>query len=296
VYATLNEGVLTIYAILKDGKSKRREMGLYGAAVGLVSPDLAGGMKHCFRVVNGVEEMTLQTTSHDDTMDWATSIVQGISMENGGGLLVEKAKKDAAPSPCLPCNQPPLLPNLISNDGASSSIVFAKQVQDKDSKSFDSITPMTPPMLEKYGTLKSSRSTDLTELDATFKTLEPADLSETMLDFANNFFTNAQKAEPVIHLKAALPLQAPRGRNLSHESIESATSSDYLDMPWLEIDKASSAAESVAMSDEEIVDKYLDLSASDSHLNVQDFKTLLRYNEEGQKRSEDARFDVFGLV
>jgi hypothetical protein len=299
VYATLNEGVLTIYTILKDGKSKRKEVGLYGAAIGLVSPELIGGMKHCFRVVNGIEEMTLQTTSHDDTMDWATSITQGISMENGGGLLLDKAKKDAAPSPSLACNQPSSFPSLNSNDDVASSIVFAKQVQDDvkvptiaKSKSLDSIVQVPMPLLKNNVTVKPSRSCDLTELDATFKTLDPVDLSETMLDFANNFFTNAQEAKLVSQPKAELPLQALRGRNLSRESIES-DSSGYLDMPWLEIDKASSA-ESVAMSDEELVDKYLDLDASDTHLNVQDFKALLRYNEEGQKQSVDT--DVFGLV
>jgi hypothetical protein len=308
VYVTVSTGVLTIYHFVKDGKSEKHQMGLYGAAVGLIAPDLVSGQKHCFRVVNGIESLTLQTSSYDDMMDWSTAIVHGISMENGGGLLLNKAKKES-PSTMNQDLETSIVRGVGDNDGdVKTSIVFSKQLHETDadkppvitrSKSLDSFNQ---PAFGNRNTLNVSRSTDATEMNTTFKTLDPADLSETMQNFANNFFINTHNELPEIN-KDVLPLQALRVQDASDsdESIGS-TGSEYfnLDVPWLEIDKASSATGSVAMSDEDVVEKYLDLDASTTHLNTQDFATLLRYNEcfaGGRvEKVEDLEAGTFRLV
>ena len=303
VYATVSTGILTVYAILKDGKSKKHEMSLYGSAVCLVAAEVVSGMKHCFRVVNGIEDIVLQASSYEDMMDWSTAIVHSISMENGGGVLLEKAKNNEANTiPIQQFQETSIFRGVGDSDGGiKSSIVFAKQIHKTTvvppitkSKSLDSMAPI--PLFEKFDTLNTSRSTDLTELNTTFKTINPTDLSETMQDFANNFF----KSFPEGTCKAdnVLPLQALRVNDLSCDSIES-TGSSCLDTPWLEIDKASSATGSVAMSDEEVIDKYLDLNANNTHLNAHDFSTLLRYNEciEGEaEKMEDMEAGRLGLI
>ncbi|KAL3780733.1 hypothetical protein HJC23_001015 [Cyclotella cryptica] len=275
VYATVSTGVMSIYIVLKDGKSKKQVFGLYGSAVGLVAPESVSGNKNCFRVVNGIEKITLQAASYDDMMDWSTIIVHGISMENGGGILLGKAKKETANVPVDNCQQPSISCGFEHNDDRGvKSIVFAKPKAKHSpikSKSIDSSE--CPPNFE---TLNASRSTDMTEINTTFRSLDPVDLSETMEDFANNFFMTTindrcSKNAP----KSALPLQALRVQDLSYESIESS-GSVHLDEAWYEIDKASNTG-SVAMSDEEVIDKYDDVNAY-GHINSDDFAKLLQCN------------------
>jgi hypothetical protein len=338
VYATLSTGLLSVYTVLKDGKSTKKAFGLFGSAVGLVSPELVSGNKHCFRIVNGLEEIVVQAASYEDMMDWSTAIVHGISMENGGGLLLDKAKKE---TPTMqPEEEPSIFCGFDDNDGGEKSIVFAKQVHASvpargnkpsamkrpakqaaktnsppailKSKSLDST--MLPPLAEKFPTLNMSQSTDLTELNTTFKTLDPVDLSETMHDFAKHFFPVVAEASPEKKPKLVLPLQALRAQDLSYETINS-NDSDCLDhswletspekkrelplqalraqglayetlkshgsgeclpyYPWLEIDKASSATGSAAISEDELLDKFSDIHAIE-HTNSEDFAALLR--------------------
>jgi hypothetical protein len=280
---------LTCYTNLKDGKSKKHEIGLYGSGVGLVMPELTSGIKNCFRVVNGLEEITFQAASQEDMMDWSTTIVHGISMENGGGLLLDKAKKEYIPnSTAGQCHQSSVFHGTRSSyDGIKSSIIFSKQLEEAPqeeppivtkSKSLDSMVSM--PLTDKLGLKQSHSSDEINHL--TFKTLDPVDLSDTMQSFASNFFIDTQKTFPTRNHKASLPVQAQRVQDLSYDSIESicqstTDGSECLDIPWLELDKASSVA---ALSDDEIVDEHLDLNASDTHLDAQGFKTLLKYNEE----------------
>ena len=84
VYATLSSGVITLFTIKRDGKSKKRSFGLYGSAIGIAK---CAGSKHCFRVLDGIEPIILQAESSSSMMDWATSIAHSISMENGGGWV-----------------------------------------------------------------------------------------------------------------------------------------------------------------------------------------------------------------
>lgn len=283
-------GVISIYQVLKDGRSKKQEMGLYGSAIGLVSPELVH-KTNCFRVSNGLERITLQASSYDDMMDWSTVIAQGISMETGGGVLLDKVKKESQSTLDTSAlhQEPSIFRDVHNNEGAKSSIVFAKQIKELSSrdnppaalvksKSLDSYVSSTP----LFEHLNTSRSFDVSEME-TFKTLDPVDLSETMQSFANNFFSHAQDAFPNDNVKSnvVVPLQAARVQNLPCESIDSSNHSEY-NIPWLEIDEATSAG-SVALSDEEVVDKYLDLNASDTHLNAQDYAKILRYNESAER-------------
>ena len=100
-------------------------MGLYGSAVGLVSPELVH-KNDCFRVSNGLERITLQASSHDDMMDWSTVIAQGISMENGGGILLDKVKREESAS--VTQQEPSIFRKVHNDAGVKSSIVFAKQI------------------------------------------------------------------------------------------------------------------------------------------------------------------------
>lgn len=275
VYATVSTGLMSIYTVLKDGKSKKQVIGLYGSAVGLVAPELVSGNKNCFRVVNGIEEITVQAASYDDMMDWSTIIVHGISMENGGGILLDKAKKETATVQVENCEKPTIFRGFDDNDdGGVRSIVFAKPKAEPATTKRKSLN--LSKRLPKTETLNSSLSTDMTEINTTFRSLDPIELSETMEEFASNFFTTTHDTFAKNALTTVLPLQALRVQDLSYESIESS-GSEHLDEVWLEIDKGSSATGSLAMSDEEVLDKYRDLNTN-CHLNSEDFAKLLQYN------------------
>ena len=144
VYATLSSGVMTLFVVIKTGKSKKRQFGLYGSAIGLVDSNLVNGSKSCFRVLDGVESITLQADSHEMQMEWSTAIAHSISMENGGGIIMEKEKLAMAqdgrgldsfgfPFPGI---GPPVDASSIfrrafkAEDASSTSIVFAKPIQD----------------------------------------------------------------------------------------------------------------------------------------------------------------------
>lgn len=137
VYATLSSGVMTLFVVIKTGKSKKRQFGLYGSAIGLVDSS-------CFRVLDGVESITLQADSQEMQMEWSTAIAHSISMENGGGIIMEKEKLamardgrglDSFGFP-LPGIGPPVDASSIfrrafkAEDATTTSIVFAKPIQD----------------------------------------------------------------------------------------------------------------------------------------------------------------------
>lgn len=96
VYATLSSGVMTLFTVKRDGKSTKRHFGLYGSAIGIVDSNLVNGSKNCFRVLDGVESIILQAESQDSQMEWSTAIAHSISMENGGGILLDKEKRAMA--------------------------------------------------------------------------------------------------------------------------------------------------------------------------------------------------------
>ncbi len=85
VYATLSSGKLSLYAVKRQGKSTKSILQLRGASISL-SED------NCFRVNSELKVVKLQAVSSEEALDWATSIAQSISMQNGGGLLLDKEK------------------------------------------------------------------------------------------------------------------------------------------------------------------------------------------------------------
>jgi len=281
VYATLSDGSISIYSILKDGKSKKLELPLYGSAVGLVS-EMISGKKNCFRVIHGIEEVNLQALSYEDMMDWCKVIAHGISMENGGGLLLDKAKNSTSISTRQHqdfsiIREVPIRDNVLE---FKSSIVFSKQLEeavteeDKIQASMKNTRPDFSHQSQSFETvdsLNNARSTDSPEINSMFKTHNLVGLSETIQDFSCNFFTHAKKSVDT-------RIEALELENLSHGSSESTEGSKCLALPWLEIDKALSTTGSVALSDEDIIEKHLDLNAN-SHLSAKDFASLLRYNE-----------------
>jgi hypothetical protein len=90
VYATLSSGTLTLYAVVKKQRQGREKLVLRmrGASVSLEN--------NCFTVYSGLKVVQLQAVSGDDALGWATNICQSISMENGGGLLLDKEKQEEA--------------------------------------------------------------------------------------------------------------------------------------------------------------------------------------------------------
>ena len=85
VYATLSSGKLSLYVVKRQGKSTKSILQLRGASISL-SED------NCFRVNSELKVVKLQAVSSEEALDWATSIAQSISMQNGGGLLLDKEK------------------------------------------------------------------------------------------------------------------------------------------------------------------------------------------------------------
>jgi hypothetical protein len=86
VYATLYSGKLSLYVVKRQGKSTKSILKLTGASVGLAD-------NNCFNVYSGLQIVKLQAVCREEAIDWATKIAHGISMENGGGVLLDKEKK-----------------------------------------------------------------------------------------------------------------------------------------------------------------------------------------------------------
>ena len=136
VYATLSSGVVTLFAVKRDGKSKVRSFALYGSAVGLVDSNSVDGNKHCFRVLDGIGTVVLQASSHECMMEWGASIAHSISFQNGGGILLDKEKIALAAEDGFWVDSagfPRRVENLFraaDNENVAKSIVFAKPVKD----------------------------------------------------------------------------------------------------------------------------------------------------------------------
>ena len=202
VYCTLSSGVLTLFAPSKDGNSTKRAIGLYGSAIGLAD-SLISGNKYCFRVIDGMNEPAiLQADSLDSQMDWATTIAISISMESGGGVLLENEKRSQE-SNGFPVNGTPS-PQPIFRD-FESSFVFAKSLEERSGQDI-----RLDPITEK-----------IDELDITnnsFESLHPVDLSSAMEEYARKFFV----AQPT-------PIQSLRDDELEWISIERVLNSSSTD-------------------------------------------------------------------
>lgn len=287
VYATVSAGALTLLAVLKkDGKSKKKVIGLYGSAIGLLSPDLVSGNKHCLRIVNGIDEFTLQASSNEDMMEWATAIAHGISMENGGGLLLEKAKKEWPHEETVMGNfeyptQEQSIFRSVDEESGVRSFVFSKSIMPEEGDadgiddSFSSICLRPSKFNMPAESLNISHATEVTEADSFFRSLDPADLSATMEEFASSFFVTC---------KEALPFQTLRTDVAIPSMCEFIESYDEEDLPWLGIDREHSATGSDVMSDLDVFEKYSDFDGG--HIGQGDFARLLRLTNSSGNMNE----------
>ena len=270
VYATLSSGMMTLFAVKRDGKSKVRAFALYGSAIGLVESNLVTGNKHCFRVLDGIETIVLQASSHDCMMEWSTSLAHSISMENGGGILLDKEKRalaqdgfglDSAGFPIQSNATTSSVFRGVENEDVTKSIIFANPIKElclgPESGEVTRLEPITEKMDPvKLNTTHATEATD--EVNTTFNSLDPADISHSMEDFARNFFV-IQEAPMSRMTTNGLPIQTLRTE---------AT------QPWLTIDRVSSTS-----SGSEIFDKASDFDES-VHINPEDFQKLLHFTKE----------------
>ena len=91
VYGTLSSGVLTLFAVKRDGKSCKKVIHLLGSAIGLVDSGDVNGRRGCFKVlVNGIESIYLQADCLDSQLSWAVALCQSISLQNGGGIILDQ--------------------------------------------------------------------------------------------------------------------------------------------------------------------------------------------------------------
>lgn len=75
-----------------NSSSNGTVISLRGSAIALVDPRDVRHTRNCFRLMNGLETTILQASSHNEMMNWATSVVHGISIESGGGFLLDHGK------------------------------------------------------------------------------------------------------------------------------------------------------------------------------------------------------------
>ena len=167
---------------------------------------LTNGNKHCFRVLDGMNEPAiLQADSLDSQMDWATTIALSISMESGGGVLLENEKRsqesNGFPVNCKPSPQP------IFRD-FESSYVFAKSLEEWSGHDI-----RLDPITEK---IDVSNQFDIT--NNSFESLHPVDLSSAMEDYARKFVV----AQPT-------PIQSLRDDELEWISIDRVLNSSSTD-------------------------------------------------------------------
>ena len=206
-----------MFTVNRDGKSKKRAFGLFGSNISLVDVD---GSKHCFRVLDGIESIVLQAQSHEDMMEWAVRIAHSISMENGGGLILDKEKTWYE----LQSQSMPIITSFDDQeavDGAAKSIIFSK--------------PINEPCL------RPEHLEPITELNfATHGSLDPAEMSHSMEEFANHFFVANETTS--VRLKNKVPVQSLRNKDMQQ---------------WLTIDRVSSAS-----SGEEILERLSDCEGS----------------------------------
>ena len=161
------------------------------------------GNKHCFRVLDGMNEPAiLQADSLDSQMDWATTIAISISMESGGGVLLENEKRSQE-SNGFPVNGTPS-PQPIFRD-FESSFVFAKSLEERSGQDI-----RLDPITEKIDQL------DIT--NNSFESLHPVDVSSAMEEYARKFFV----AQPT-------PIQSLRDDELEWISIDRVLNSSSTD-------------------------------------------------------------------
>lgn len=253
VYATLSSGVLTLFSVKRDGKSTKRAFSMYGSYVALVDSSAVSGHKHCFRVLDGTEAIVLQCESQSSVMEWATAIAHSISMENGGGLLLEKEQRALAEDAFdldnerfPPAQKTPAAVKDADDSGTRNCIVFSKPIKGAILDPKANKTKKLEPITEKSQLHTSLATEDTDEVNTTFNSLDPLDVSHSMEQFANLFFVPRRNDLPVQSLRAEAD-------------------------PWAKIDRVSSCS-----SGSEVFEKASDIDAS-THLNHEDFTRLAEF-------------------
>ncbi|KAL3787826.1 hypothetical protein ACHAW5_003578 [Stephanodiscus triporus] len=252
VYATLSSGVMTLFTFKRDGKSTKRHFGLYGSAIGIVDSNLVNGSKNCFRVLDGVESIILQAESQDSQMEWSTAIAHSISMENGGGILLDKEKRAMArdgsgldnfgfPTPGS-AHVTSCIFRGFEND-ETTSIVFAKPAKElrlglTESCDISRLEPITEKRrLSKLDTTNITEATE--EIGIALRTSNSSDKS--------------------------FPVQALRTEAHPHLDLPN---------PWLVIDRVSSAS-----SASDIFDKVSEFDKT-TQINSEDYNKLVDFTKE----------------
>lgn len=127
--------------------------------------------KNFISVHSGLKFVKLQAVSREDALDWCINICHSISMENGGGLLLDKEKQEAA----------------LHGQDANEQNTAANEVY--SSSSVQVVTTSKSNAIET--TLDVTQSTQVTEMTdicgTTFNSLDPEEVSKKMEEFALNF-------------------------------------------------------------------------------------------------------------
>jgi hypothetical protein len=265
VYATLSSGVMTLFTVKRDGKSTKRQFGLYGSAIGIVDSNLVDGSQNCFRVLDGVESITLQAESQECQMQWSTAIAHSISMENGGGILLDKEKRavardgyrlDSFGFPSLDSDPvtSSFFRGVFLTDGHTPSIVFAKPVQELRLGQTESCEITRLESITERRRLSKLDATDIIgaaeKVGTTVNNSEHGDLSP--------IFIHDNEKRMSISSDNTLPIQTLRTEA----------------SPWLAIDRLSSAS-----TGSDIFDMVSEFDEN-TQLNSEDFTELVKFTRE----------------
>ena len=209
------------------------------------------GSRHCFRVLDGVEYVVLQAESQTSQMEWSIAIAHSISVENGGGILLDKAKMgfDSAGFPSIyGCVDPPSSDFHATNpEDLATSIVFAKPCK------LNPISEISQSHSRKLNTIHFIEATRGVFSGNITSLANKVELSPPMEQFASNVFDAHKNAHSS---KKSFPVQA-----LSSEH------------PWHMIDRASSES-----SASEIFDKVSNFDEN-TQLNACDYSKLVQLTE-----------------
>ena len=146
-----------------------------------------------------------------------------------------------------------------SPTNAAKSIVFTKPIKEFRLEPEVAKVARLEPITERKPTnLNITEVTEETaDANTTLQSLDPADISQSMEDFASNFFLSP-------------PLNVPT-QEFPVQALRSETSK-----PWLMIDRVSSTSSSAP----ELFDQVSDFDESSSPLHDEDFSKLYQYTKE----------------
>lgn len=265
VYVTLCNGSLNTFSLQRDGQSRKRVINLFGAAVALVV--LNGGRRN-FRVVSGLESVELCAQSNEEVMDWATKVAYTISLENGGGLLLEREKRTALPTSNL-IGAKPLVSTAVAKSRGLPLEVSSK-CPDRKSSIFRSC--VESPIISK--SIKSDQELQETCVDL-FEVIEQKTSRAAEITHANvNTLTSLNPAEPQVMESFTDQFFVPgtQSKVFPAQSLNRAVEWPTFD-EWSVEERASDAS---LLSSEYITNKYTNLDES-PHPSKHDWVRLIQF-------------------